>query len=637
MNAFRPLSRLFLAASALLVLADAQGQGGCVNTTMYPSLATAPDPGGAVTTIDPCSFEEEYSEVINIVAGVSYQFLLSTGGYITVHQDTYDGPIVGQGYSPVVATAATSGNLYAHWNTDDLCGTAQNCATTSVQLLLNCIPPSVTYQITEDCATSTFSVTVNVLNTGDGATVSVSYNQNGGPFLSQSGLSAGTYVLGPFPNTDIVDLIVGHEFDPACNVSYNDLAAQGNCPILIDCALPELNVSFCYPNNMNETWHYQSSGGQPLAILFSSGTIESVTWDELYFYDGPDDTYPLIWSHTQFSTFDLSGLLIVSTGPDIFMKATSDGSVSCQSGSMQTWVYTVGCLDCDPTTTDFEVIPDCVHRTFQVAVNVDSLGSASAVNIYDTFSGDTLFNIPAGTTLLGPYEMGDSTKVTVFNNDNTLCRVVSPYLGYETDTCIVDTCGSANYSWCYQNSDTAWFAYASTQNVPITIRFLSGDLGPNDKVLFYNGNSVLSAVIFFGNNGGDMSNFALNSANVDNTLTFVVMSDGAGSCQDGQYDNPLTWDVQCGAVGVEELKVDGFRVYPNPTDGLVYLQMAEGTARPLSVVVLDVAGRQVLSVPANNLVAGYNTIDLGGLANGQYMIQVTTEGQLLTQRIMVAR
>ncbi|MBL8003382.1 MAG: T9SS type A sorting domain-containing protein [Flavobacteriales bacterium] len=622
----------------MLVLADAQGQGGCVNTIMYPGAATAPDPGGAVTTISTCSYEQEYSEVSNIVAGASYQFLLSTGGYITVHQDTYDGPIVGQGYSPVVATAATSGNLFAHWNTDDLCGTAINCATTTVQLLLNCIPASVTYQITEDCASSTFSITVNVLNTGDGATVTLSYNQNGGAFISQPGLSAGTYVLGPFPNVDIVDLVVAHEFDPACNVTYNDLAAQGNCPILIDCALPELNVSYCYPNNMNETWHYQSSGGQPLAILFSSGTIESVTWDELYFYDGPDDTYPLIWSHTQFSTFDLSGLLIVSTGPDIFMKASSDASVSCQSGSMQTWVYTVGCLDCDPTTTEFEVIPDCVHRTFQVAVNVDSLGSATAVNIYDTYSGDTLFNIPAGTTLLGPFEMGnDSTKVTVFNNDNTLCRVVSPYLGYDTDTCIVDTCGSANYSWCYQNSDTAWFAYASTQNVPITIRFLSGDLGPNDKVLFYNGNSVLSAVIFFGNNGGDMSNFALNSANVDNTLTFVVMSDGAGSCQDGQYDNPLTWDVQCGAVGVEELKVEGFRVYPNPTDGVVYLQMADGSALPLSVVVLDVAGRQVLSVPANNLVAGYNTIDLGGLANGQYMIQVTTEGQLLTQRIMVAR
>jgi hypothetical protein len=304
---------------------------------------------------------------------------------------------------------------------------------------------------------------------------------------------------------------------------------------------------------------------------------------------------------------------------------------------MATWVYTVGCLDCDPTVTNFEVIPDCIHRTFQVAVNVDSLGSATAVNVYDTFSGDTLYNLPAGTTLLGPFLMGDSTKVTVFNNDNTLCRVSSPYLGYSIDSCIVDTCGSANYSWCYQNSDTAWFAYASTQNVPITVRFLSGDLGPNDKVLFYNGNSVLSAVIFFGNNGGDMSNFALSSANADNPLTFVVMSDGSGSCQDGQVTPQLEWDVQCGAVGVEELASNGFRVYPNPTDGVIYLQMGENSARPLAVTIYDVAGRQVLNVPATSLVAGYNTIDLTSLLNGQYMIQVTTDTELLSQRIIVAR
>lgn len=637
MNASRPLSRLFLAASTLLLLAEAHGQGNCTNSTMYPGSAITPDPGGAVTPISTCSYEQEYSEVNNITAGVSYQFLLSTGGYITVHQDTYDGAVIAQGWSPVVATAVTNGDLFAHWNTDDLCGTATNCATTSVQLLLNCTPPGAFYQITEDCATSTFSISLNVLNTGDGATVTVSYNQNGGVFVTQPGLGAGTYVLGPFPNTDIVDVIVGHEFDPACNVTFNDLQAQGNCPILIDCALPELNVSYCYPNSMNETWHYQSSGGQPLAILFSSGQIESQNWDHLYFFDGPDDTYPLLWTNTLFSTTDLANLLVVSSGPDLFMKATSDASVSCSSGAMATWNYTVGCLDCDPTQTQFSVVPDCVHRTFQVAVNVSDLGSATAVSIYDTFSGDTLFNIPAGTTLLGPYDMGDSTKVTVFNNDNSLCRVNSPYLKHAIDSCIVDTCGSANYSWCYQNADTAWFAYASTQNVPITVRFLSGDLGPNDKVLFYNGNSVLSAVIFFGNNGGDMSNFALNSANVDNTLTFVVMSDGAGSCQDGQFGNPLTWDVQCGAVGVEELAATGFRVYPNPTDGLVYLQMGEGAERPLSVNVFDIAGRQVLAVPANNLVTGYNTIDLRALVNGQYMLQVTTANELLSQRIIVAR
>jgi len=318
------------------------------------------------------------------------------------------------------------------------------------------------------------------------------------------------------------------------------------------------------------------------------------------------------------------------------MRATSDGSVSCQDGSMQNWDWTVGCLDCFPTTTSFEIIPDCIHRTYQVAVDVDSLGTATAVNIYDTFSGDTLYNMPAGVTLVGPFPMDSTTKVTVFNNDNSLCRITSPTLIWNSDTCIVDTCGSANFSHCWQNADTAWFSYASTQSSPITVRFLSGELGSSDKILFYNGATPLSAVIFFGNSGGDMTNFALNSSNVDNTLTFVVMSDANGSCQDGEYE-PLEWDVQCGAVGIDELAGVGFRMYPNPTEGLLYVELTEATAKPLGILVYDVTGRQVLNVPVNALTAGTNTIDLAALQNGQYLVQVTTAEQVVAQRVLVAR
>lgn len=633
MNASRHLTRLFLATSAIVLLGDARGQGNCLNQFQFGSAIA--DPGGQVTTISTCSYESEYSVVSQIIPGAGYQFTLSSGGYITVRQDTFNGPVIAQGFSPVLAIAVTAGDLFPHWTVDDLCTQQSTCMTTTVQLLLNCLPAQANYQIVEDCATQSFTITVNIINTGDGASVSLNYNLNGGTFVIQPGFGPGQYILGPFGITDVVDVQVAHEFDPACNVTWNDLQAPGICPVIIDCALPELNETFCYPDNMNESWHYQSIGGQPLAILFSSGTIESDFYDDLTIYDGPDANSPILWQHIG-GTQDLTGVLAVSTGPDIFMAATSDGSVSCQSGSMLTWNWTVGCLDCEPTTTTFTMVPDCIHRTFQVAVDVDSLGTASAVNIYDTFSGDTLYNMPAGVTLLGPYPMDSTTKVTVFNNDNSLCRINSTDLSWPSDTCIVDTCGSANYSYCWQNADTAWFSYASTQGTPITVRFLSGDLGPQDKILFYNGATPLSAVIFFGNSGGTMTNFALNSANVNNVITFLVMSDGSGSCADGGF-NQLEWDVQCGEVGVDELAGQTFNLYPNPTDGLVYVNMNDPSAKPLGINVYDVAGRLVLAVPANNLTTGLNTVDLGELQNGQYLLQVTTTQEVIAQRVMVAR
>lgn len=636
MNAPRPFTRFLLAASTALLFANAQGQGNCVNINQYPFGTIIPDAGGLVTQISTCNYEEEYSDITSIIAGATYQFTLSSGGYITVHQDTYDGPVIGQGYSPVTVTAVTSGDLFPHWSVDDLCTTASGtCQNTTVQLFLNCTPPQASYTVTEDCLTNQFTINVNVATTGDGATVALGFSINGGTFVTQPGLGVGSYALGPFNYGDLVDVTVGHEFDVACNVSWFDIVSPGNCPVIIDCAGPQLNETFCYPNNMNEDWHYQSSGGQPLAILFSAGTIESDFYDDLTIYDGPDATYPILWQHIG-GTEDLANVLAVSSGPDIYMAATSDGSVACATNPAWEWIWTVGCLDCDPTTTTFNIIPDCIHRTYQVAVDVDSLGSATAVNIYDRFSGDTLFNMPAGVTLIGPIPMDSATKITVFNNDNSLCRKISNELIWTSDTCVVDTCGSANYSYCYVNSDTAWFSYRSTQGVPITVRFLSGNLGPNDKVLFYNGTTVYSAVIFLGNNGGNMANFALNSTNVDNAITFRVMSDATGSCQGGQYE-PLVWDVQCGAVGIDELADHGFHMYPNPTEGLLYVQMTQGSAAPLSVFVFDLAGRQVMNVPTNNLIAGTNTIDLSSLQNGQYLVQVTTVDQVVAQRVQVMR
>ncbi|MEO8591548.1 MAG: hypothetical protein ABI432_19360 [Flavobacteriales bacterium] len=230
-----------------------QGQGGCVNLTEFPGGVTiVPDGLGALTTISTCSFEAEYSHVGSIIAGATYQFTLSTGHYITVHQGTFDGPVIAEGYSPVNAVAVDAGDLYPHWSVDETCATATGtCIITTVQLFLNCTPPTVVATLNEDCDLQEFTVDVNILNTGDSSIVNIVYDNGGGPIVIP-GVGLGITTLGPFFFGEFMDLVVEHETDPMCNVDLGHFETTGDCPVTLTCGGPALPVTYCYDNTIAE-------------------------------------------------------------------------------------------------------------------------------------------------------------------------------------------------------------------------------------------------------------------------------------------------------------------------------------------------------------------------------------------------
>ncbi|MCB0793939.1 MAG: hypothetical protein KDB88_04310, partial [Flavobacteriales bacterium] len=339
-------------------VASSFGQGNCQNVAQYPSNSIVPDALGALTTISTCSFQSEYSVVTNINAGAAYQFTFSLGGYITVRQDTPGGPVIGQGYSPVTVNAVTSGDLFPHWTVDDACNQLSSCGVSTVQLFLNCTPPTASISVLDDCPNNSFTADVNITSLGDGAFVNIVYSVNGGPFTTLSGLGLGLQTLGPFVVGDVVNILVEHESDPACNVNFNGVVSTGVCPTILTCGGAELNENYCYGPNDSQSWWYQTTGNDPIALLFSAGTIESSVFDNLTIYDGPNNTSPILFDH-QGGTFDLTGTLAVSTGNNLFMEMSSDGSVQCSTNTTWEWFWTVGCLDCDIPAATFEVVEDC--------------------------------------------------------------------------------------------------------------------------------------------------------------------------------------------------------------------------------------------------------------------------------------
>lgn len=111
------------------------------------------------------------------------------------------------------------------------------------------------------------------------------------------------------------------------------------------CANDAGNYTYCYGDNVYQTWTYcpdtPGDGLTFMEISFNAGTTE--TWfDYVTIYDGNSTAAPIMWGPMD---GNLAGLSWQATNPTgcITMLLTSDGSVSCLSGSTVMWDWDVTC------------------------------------------------------------------------------------------------------------------------------------------------------------------------------------------------------------------------------------------------------------------------------------------------------
>ncbi|MBS1547419.1 MAG: T9SS type A sorting domain-containing protein, partial [Bacteroidetes bacterium] len=451
--------------------------------------------------------------------------------------------------------------------------------------------------------------------------------------LPLSATAPGTYTVGPFTAGDTVVVTLNNDMNSLCSV-HSALLTNPLCPTVIQCGGTPISETYCYLNNDYHEWHWQSSGGQPLALQFSAGTIESNFYDKLVITDGVDINADTLYYNTTGAN-DLSSILAISTGPDIYMRVTSDGSVSCQSGSQTAWAWQVGCLDCTNPAATYSVVEDCIHHAFSIAVNVDSTGSSSTVRIANTLTNDTLANVPAGITMVGPFPMDSLVSLTVMNATNSLCRVFSPQFTASTTNCVDSVCAAEAFEYCYSNQDTAWFLYQGTANVPLTIQFLWGQMMAGDFVQIFNGSvPSVGALLWQGNLNGNMAGFAINTTNPEHSMLMRVVSNAAGSCATGEVSLPLHWVVQCGAVGVNEVANQDFSMFPNPTTGQLTVRLPDNSRGAMDLRITDLAGR-IVHHESFNASGAVNTFDLKNLVSGNYTVTLTTNDWVKSQRLQI--
>ncbi len=125
-------------------------------------------------------------------------------------------------------------------------------------------------------------------------------------------------------------------------VFLNSTLDEENPPL---CSQDGGSYTYCYTNNDNTVFTFcpdnQGDGISFMGITFTAGTVENIIFDAVTFYDGPDTSSPIIDAVAG----DLAGLVFVASNASgcITMQITSDGSVSCESGSYPSMEFNVGC------------------------------------------------------------------------------------------------------------------------------------------------------------------------------------------------------------------------------------------------------------------------------------------------------
>ncbi|MGX1024725.1 hypothetical protein, partial [Psychroflexus sp. MBR-150] len=96
----------------------------------------------------------------------------------------------------------------------------------------------------------------------------------------------------------------------------------------VDCTVGPVNANFCYDSGVNEEFTYVSSDGSPLNLTVNSGNVEN-NFDEFIVLDS--DGTELFNGYG--NAGDLSGLSFQSTGDEITVQVTPDGSIDCQGST----------------------------------------------------------------------------------------------------------------------------------------------------------------------------------------------------------------------------------------------------------------------------------------------------------------
>jgi hypothetical protein len=125
--------------------------------------------------------------------------------------------------------------------------------------------------------------------------------------------------------------------------------------------------------------------------------------------------------------------------------------------------------------------------------------------------------------------------------------------------------------------------------------------------------------------------FEADSAGVGTHDVVYTYTDSVGCT--GMDTIAFTVDLCLGVAAANDF---GFVAYPNPTSGMLSISF-NNSAENVTVEMLDVNGRAVFAQQYDVNAGDQKQFDLSGEANGIYLLKVTSNGHVSTQRITITK
>lgn len=245
---------------------------------------------------------------------------------------------------------------------------------------------------------------------------------------------------------------------------------------------------------------------------------------------------------------------------------------------------------------------------YSIAISELDVSAGTFTNILDVCSGDTtdLFNGISGNDGGGTWT---EMIPTVGLSGNLFNTAGLAYQIFDFEYVVVDGC----------DSDTSL----------AQVHIYGPSNAGNDGTLVVCKNEVvnllegLSGTVDLGGTWYDPSENPVSGNTI--TASFIpgqfnyVYITGNGVCADDTSN--LLLDVQNCTAGIEEILFAEISVYPNPTNGLIYISN-EGSTQTLSYEILDLNGRIISK--ENGAIAGTSKteIDLNGKISGMYLLRI---------------
>lgn len=299
------------------------------------------------------------------------------------------------------------------------------------------------------------------------------------------------------------------------------------------------------------------------------------------------------------------------------LTVTVTGSVNEDSVGTYTLTY---------TATDGVNPPVSVTRTVEITADV----TAPSLSIL----GNNPFYVYLNTTFTDP------GAVAVDCVDGNLSGSVS-----NNGSTVVNTSARGNYTVSYTVSDDAGNAATPATRVVV----VNTEPDPEFTFVVSGGTVNYTDASLYNPTGwlwdfGDQ--FASTQPNPSRTYTangsYNVCLKASNVFNNPPFSKPvkeICKTVVVDAVGIDDIAVaNSFDVYPNPTSGLLTLEVKSSDYEKVRIELHDLIGKTLSVFELNERTAGSKrAIDLSENAEGMYIIKIQTEKGIATKKVVVSR